>query len=226
MGAIANGLAVHGGVIPFTATFLIFSDYMRPPIRLAALMEQGVTFVFTHDSLAVGEDGSTHQAIEQLASLRAIPNLLVIRPCDANETAVAWRVAIQTRDRPVALILTRQDVPTFDRTARCGEWSSSFPEMTSSLACTMSWHFVSESLPRPRFTGAAACLRMPSARMSSGGITSRPMSKWMRELAVGGHLDGAHAVGFSASVHADCSFPSWEQFEVPVAKSNSASPMK
>jgi transketolase len=116
MGAIANGLAVHGGVIPFTATFLIFSDYMRPPIRLAALMEQGVIFVFTHDSLAVGEDGSTHQPIEQLASLRAIPNLLVIRPCDANETAVAWRVAIETRNRPVALILTRQDVPTFDRT--------------------------------------------------------------------------------------------------------------
>jgi transketolase len=116
MGAIANGLAVHGGVIPFTATFLIFSNYMRPPIRLAALMEQGVIFVFTHDSLAVGEDGSTHQPIEQLASLRAIPNLLVIRPCDANETAVAWRVAMQTRDRPVALILTRQDVPTFDRT--------------------------------------------------------------------------------------------------------------
>ena len=116
MGAIANGLAVHGGVIPFTATFLIFSDYMRPPIRLAALMEQGVIFVFTHDSIALGEDGSTHQPIEQLASLRAIPNLLVIRPCDANETAVAWRVAIQTRDRPVALILTRQDVPTLDRT--------------------------------------------------------------------------------------------------------------
>jgi transketolase len=116
MGAIANGLAVHGGVIPFTATFLIFSDYMRPPIRLAALMEQGVIFVFTHDSLAVGEDGSTHQPIEQLASLRAIPNLLVIRPCDANETAVAWRVAIETRNRPVALILTRQDVPTFYRT--------------------------------------------------------------------------------------------------------------
>jgi transketolase len=115
MGSIANGLAVHGGIIPFTATFLIFSDYMRPPIRLAALMEQGVIFVFTHDSIALGEDGSTHQPIEQLASLRAIPNLLVIRPCDANETAVAWRVAIQTRNRPVALVLTRQDVPTLDR---------------------------------------------------------------------------------------------------------------
>jgi len=116
MGSIANGLAVYGGIIPFTATFLIFSDYMRPPIRLAALMKLGVIFVFTHDSIAVGEDGSTHQPIEQLASLRAIPNLLVIRPCDANETVMAWRIAVQTRDRPVALILTRQDVPTLDRT--------------------------------------------------------------------------------------------------------------
>lgn len=115
MGSIANGVAVHGGAIPFTSTFLIFSDYMRPPIRLAALMKLGVIFVFTHDSIALGEDGSTHQPIEQLASLRAIPHLLVIRPCDANETAVAWRVAMQTRDRPVALILTRQGVPTLDR---------------------------------------------------------------------------------------------------------------
>jgi transketolase len=115
MGSITNGLAVHGGIIPFTATFLVFADYMRPPIRLAALMEQGVIFVFTHDSIALGEDGSTHQPVEQLTSLRVIPNLLVIRPCDANETAVAWRVAIETRNRPVALILTRQDVPTLDR---------------------------------------------------------------------------------------------------------------
>jgi transketolase len=116
MGSIANGLAAHGGIIPFTATFLIFSDYMRPPIRLAALMELGVINVFTHDSIALGQDGPTHQPIEQLASLRAMPELIVIRPCDANETAVAWRVAIETRDRPVALILTRQSVPTLDRT--------------------------------------------------------------------------------------------------------------
>ncbi|HAO78694.1 MAG TPA: hypothetical protein DCQ92_06900 [Verrucomicrobia subdivision 3 bacterium] len=115
MGAIANGLAVHGGIIPFTATFLVFADYMRPPIRLAALMEQGVVFVFTHDSIALGEDGSTHQPVEQLASLRAIPQLIVIRPCDANETAVAWRVAVETRNRAVALIFTRQEVPTLDR---------------------------------------------------------------------------------------------------------------
>ncbi|MEC5409895.1 transketolase [Paraburkholderia sp. MPAMCS5] len=115
MGAILNGLAAHGGTIPFGATFLIFSDYMRPPIRLAALMHLRVIYVFTHDSLALGEDGSTHQPVEQLASLRAVPNLNVIRPADANETAVAWRVALETRDRPTALILTRQNVPTFDR---------------------------------------------------------------------------------------------------------------
>ena len=115
MGAILNGLAAHGGTVPFGATFLIFSDYMRPAIRLAALMHLQVIYVFTHDSLALGEDGSTHQPIEQLANLRAVPNLNVIRPADANETAVAWRVALETRDRPTALILTRQNVPTFDR---------------------------------------------------------------------------------------------------------------
>ncbi len=115
MGAIVNGLAAHGGFIPYGATFLIFSDYMRPSIRLAALMGLHVLHVFTHDSIAVGEDGPTHQPVEQLASLRAIPGLVVIRPGDANETAVAWRVALETRDRPVLLVLTRQAVPTLDR---------------------------------------------------------------------------------------------------------------
>jgi transketolase len=115
MGAIANGMAAHGGIVPYTATFFIFSDYMRPPIRMAALMELGVIFIFTHDSIGVGEDGPTHQPVEHLAALRAIPGLVVIRPCDANETAVAWRVAIESRHRPVALVLTRQEVPTLDR---------------------------------------------------------------------------------------------------------------
>ena len=115
MGSILNGMAVHGGIIPYGATFLIFSDYMRPPMRLAAMMEQRVIYVFTHDSIALGEDGTTHQPVEQIANLRAVPRLIVIRPCDANETAYAWRVAIESRDRPVALILTRQDVPTLDR---------------------------------------------------------------------------------------------------------------
>ncbi len=115
MGAVVNGLAAHGGFIPFGSTFLIFSDYMRPPIRLAALMGLHVIHVFTHDSIALGEDGPTHQPVEQLANLRAIPNLIVLRPADANETAVAWRVAIETRGRPVVLVLTRQDVPNLDR---------------------------------------------------------------------------------------------------------------
>ncbi|HZE60514.1 MAG TPA: transketolase [Burkholderiales bacterium] len=117
MGAILNGLAAHGGSIPFGATFLVFSDYMRPSIRLAALMGLQVIYVFTHDSIALGEDGSTHQPVEHLAALRAIPRLVVIRPADANETAAAWRVALETRGRPVALVLSRQNLPTLDRGA-------------------------------------------------------------------------------------------------------------
>ena len=115
IGAISNGLASHGGLIPFASTFLTFSDYMRPSIRIAALMGVQVIYVFTHDGIGMGEDGPTHQPIEHLASLRAIPKLIVIRPGDANETAVAWRLAIETRDRPVALILSRQNMPTLDR---------------------------------------------------------------------------------------------------------------
>jgi len=115
MGAICNGMAAHGGVIPYDATFLVFSDYMRPPMRLAALMRLHVVHVFTHDSIALGEDGPTHQPVEQLAGLRSVPGLLVIRPADANETAVAWRVALEAADRPVAFALSRQKVPTLDR---------------------------------------------------------------------------------------------------------------
>jgi transketolase len=114
MGAILNGLAAHGGTIPFGATFLIFSDYMRPPMRLAALMRLHVIYVFTHDSIALGQDGPTHQPVEQLLGLRSIPNMLVIRPADANETAAAWRVAIEHTGGPVALVLTRQHVPVLD----------------------------------------------------------------------------------------------------------------
>jgi transketolase len=115
MGGIVNGMAYHGGLIPYGATFLIFSDYMRPSIRLAALAGLSVKYVFTHDSVALGEDGPTHQPIEQLAGLRAVPGLTVIRPCDANETAEAWRVALNTGGGPVALILSRQSLPTLDR---------------------------------------------------------------------------------------------------------------
>jgi transketolase len=115
MGSIVNGLALSG-FLAYGATFFNFSDYMRPTIRLAALMEARSIFVYTHDSVFLGEDGPTHQPIEQLASLRAIPNLCLIRPADANETAVAWRVAIEHKDGPVALVLTRQKLPVIDRT--------------------------------------------------------------------------------------------------------------
>ncbi|MBI5830444.1 MAG: transketolase [Chloroflexi bacterium] len=116
MGSIVNGLALHGGVIPYAATFLVFSDYMRPPLRLAALMEQRVIFIFTHDSVVMGEDGPTHQPIEHLLSLRAIPNLTVIRPADATETAEAWRAALLNRHGPTVLALSRQNLPVLDRT--------------------------------------------------------------------------------------------------------------
>jgi transketolase len=115
MGAMLNGMAAHGGLIPFGSTFLIFSDYMRPAIRLAALSRLGVKYVFTHDSVMLGEDGPTHQPIEHLASLRAMPNLIVVRPADANEVTEAWHVALTRRDEPVALVFTRQELPVIDR---------------------------------------------------------------------------------------------------------------
>jgi transketolase len=116
MGSIVGGMSLHGGTIPYAATFLVFSDYMRPPIRLAALMGVQVIYVFTHDSIGMGQDGPTHQPIEQLMNLRAVPNLTVIRPADANETAEAWREAIMNKTGPTALILTRQKLPSLDRT--------------------------------------------------------------------------------------------------------------
>ncbi len=116
MGAIMNGMALHGGVIPYGGTFLVFADYMRPAIRLAALMKQRVIYVFTHDSIGLGEDGPTHQPVEHLTSLRCIPNLLVLRPADANEVSEAWRIALMHRDGPSAIILTRQKLACIDRT--------------------------------------------------------------------------------------------------------------
>jgi len=120
MGAIANGIAYHGGARTFTATFFVFADYMRPAIRLAAMNHLPVTYVFTHDSIGVGEDGPTHQPVEHLASLRPVPGLQVIRPGDATETAEAWQVALATKDKPTALVLTRQNLPVLDRSAKGG----------------------------------------------------------------------------------------------------------
>src|SRR5690606_31559147 len=116
MGSILNGIALHGGTRPYGATFLIFSDYMRPAVRLAALMKAPVTYVWTHDSIGLGEDGPTHQPIEQLASLRAIPGLSVARPADANETAAAWKAALEDIHHPTGLALTRQNVPVLEGT--------------------------------------------------------------------------------------------------------------
>lgn len=115
MGGVMSGMALHGGVRPYGGTFLIFSDYMRPTIRLAAMMRLPVVYVFTHDSIGLGEDGPTHQPVEHLPSLRAIPNLVSFRPADANEAAVGWQVALRRKDGPTALVLTRQKLPTLDR---------------------------------------------------------------------------------------------------------------
>lgn len=116
MAAVLNGLTLHGGIRPYGGTFLVFADYMRPAVRLAALMELPVIYVFTHDSIWVGEDGPTHQPIEQQASLRAIPGLAVIRPADLNETSAAWRVAVERREGPTAILLSRQKLPVLDAT--------------------------------------------------------------------------------------------------------------
>jgi transketolase len=120
MGSVLNGLVLHGGIRPYGATFLVFADYMRPTIRLAALMHQPVIYVFTHDSIGLGEDGPTHQPVEHLASLRAIPNLVVLRPGDANETVAAWRTAIQRQDGPTALVLSRQNLPVVELSGAIG----------------------------------------------------------------------------------------------------------
>jgi transketolase len=120
MGAVMNGMALHGGMIPYGGTFLVFSDYMRGSMRLSALMKQRVIYVLTHDSIGLGEDGPTHQPIEHLAMLRATPNMLVFRPCDAVETAEAWEVALESTETPSVMALSRQGLPTV-RTERTNE---------------------------------------------------------------------------------------------------------
>ena len=117
MAGISNGIALHGGLRAFCATFFVFSDYVKPMARLSALMKLPVTYVFTHDSIGVGEDGPTHEPIEQLAMLRAMPGISVIRPCDRRETAAAWKYAVGTKDEPVALVLTRQNLVQQDNSS-------------------------------------------------------------------------------------------------------------
>ena len=137
MGAIMNGIALHGGTRLYGGTFLVFCDYMRPAVRLAALMKLPVTYVWTHDSIGLGEDGPTHQPVEHLAALRAIPGLDVVRPADANETVAAWKAVLERADRPAGLALTRQNVPTFPR-GTDDRVSTGRPPPTSTGAAT-SW---------------------------------------------------------------------------------------
>jgi transketolase len=172
MGAAVNGLAYHGGFVPYGSTFLVFSDYMRGAIRLSAVARLGSIWVFTHDSIAVGEDGPTHQPVEHYAALRAIPDLLFIRPADANETAWAWHVAIENRHRPTVLALTRQNVPTLDRARlapadglRRGAYvldpSVRDPQLLL-LATGSEVHLVVEAAARLAAKGIAArCVSMP-----------------------------------------------------------------
>jgi transketolase len=164
MGSIMNGMALHGGIIPFGGTFLVFSDYMKPSVRLAALMGLQVFYVFTHDSIGLGEDGPTHQPIEHIHALRIIPNMYTIRPADANETAMAWRIALERRNGPTALILTRQAVPTFDRSGTIGKHGPAKP-----VEGVLRGAYVLYTAPNPDIilmaSGSEVAIAMDAARM-------------------------------------------------------------
>jgi transketolase len=180
MGAILNGIALHGGTRPYGGTFLVFSDYMRPSVRLAALMKLPVTYVWTHDSIGLGEDGPTHQPVEHLAALRAIPGLDVVRPADANETVVAWRTVLEHTDRPAGLCLSRQNLPTVDRT----EFASA--EGTARGGYVLA--DASDGEPQVILigTGSEVSLAMVAReRLEADGITTRvvsmPCVEWFHE---------------------------------------------
>jgi len=170
MGSIAVGLALHGGVIPYTATFLTFADYMRPPMRLAALMGLRVIFIFTHDSIGVGEDGPTHQPIEQIMNLRQVPNMTVIRPADANETLEAWRLAITNTSGPTTLVLSRQNLPVLDRN-----------ECSAASGTKRGGYILWESAPDPDLiliaTGSEVSITLSAGReLAAKGIKVRIVS--------------------------------------------------
>jgi transketolase len=180
MGAILNGIALHGGTRPYGGTFLTFSDYMRGSVRLAALMKLPVTYVWTHDSIGLGEDGPTHQPIEHLAALRAIPGLDIVRPGDANETAVAWRTILEHTDRPAGLCLSRQNLPTFDR------------EVLASADGTARGAYVlaeaSDSSPQVIIIGTGSELQIAVTareRLEASGtptrVVSMPCKEWFQE---------------------------------------------
>lgn len=177
MGSIMNGMALHGGVIPYGATFLIFSDYMRPPIRLACIMKVRVVYVYTHDSIGLGEDGPTHQPVEQLGTLRSIPGMTVIRPADASETAEAWRVTLKHKDGPVAIALTRQKLGLIDRTkyAAASGLARGAYVLTESTGGTPQVILIS--------TGSEVALILEACeRLAKDGIRARAVSMPSHEL--------------------------------------------
>ena len=196
MGCIVNGMALHGGAVAFGSTFLVFSDYMRPALRFAALMQCPATFVFTHDSIALGEDGPTHQPVEHLMSLRAMPGMTVLRPADANETAACWRLVLERR-RPAALVLARQTVPVLD--------PSKFPTGEASRGA----YAVREAV------GPATRKRGPAAM--EAGLSAKPVKPDVILIATGSEVHLAlaavpllEAQGLKVRV---VSMPSWEIFE-------------
>jgi len=180
MAAAMNGMALHGGIIPYSGTFLVFSDYCRPAIRLAALMGERVIHVMTHDSIGLGEDGPTHQPIEQLMSLRAMPNFTLIRPGDANEAAYAWRAALENRSGPTGLVLTRQKLPIIDQ-----------PQFGAAEGLLRGAYVVFDapgSLPEVILigTGSEVQLAMGAAQQLQGqGIAARAVSMPSWELFAG-----------------------------------------
>ncbi len=170
MGSIAVGMALHGGIIPYTATFLPFADYMRPPMRLAALMGLRAIFVFTHDSIGVGEDGPTHQPIEQIMNLRQVPNMTVIRPADANETMEAWRLALTNTKGPTILVFSRQNLPVMDRSV-----------CNAASGARRGGYILWESAPNPELiliaTGSEVSLTLTAARkLAENGTKVRVVS--------------------------------------------------
>jgi len=215
MTAMLTGMAHHGGVIPFGATFLTFSDYMRPSIRLAALSAAHVIYVWTHDSIALGEDGPTHQPVEQLASLRAIPNLLLLRPADANETVEAWRIAMRHTAGPVGLALTRQKIPVLDRTtlaAAAGAARGAYVLIDADQGMPPELILIA--------TGSEVSLALAAHRqLSREGVRSRVVSMPSWELFEAQPVEYRHsvlppAVGARVSVEAGSPF-GWERYVGP-----------
>lgn len=215
MAAILTGMAHHGGVVPFGATFLTFSDYMRPSIRLAAMSAAHVIYVWTHDSIALGEDGPTHQPVEHLASLRAIPNMVVLRPADANETIEAWKIAMQHTTGPVGLVLTRQKIPVLDRTT-----------LAPAAGVARGAYVLTEAGPGSRLelilmaTGSEVSLALDAhRRLVANGVRSRVVSMPSWELFEAQSMEYRDSVlppGVHARVSMEAGSPfGWERYVGP-----------